>query len=270
MHMNDLINKRVKHKAWGTGIITETAAKTVTVNFNGELKKFVYPDAFKCFLAFEEDNLQEAADSLLEEKQRKEKELREREERERILAEKRREIDRLKQEKRKKSGRKEIRRGNPAFRCERVFTGDGIVRAGADSRGNTRRFKGLEANRLAILTAAGAGLSEADRRIFGVFLIDDVFEGNVYREGFVKSSPKYRINLSSREARALRFWDYYRMTSPGSPAKWGAGLFRDMDDKTAARLLLDIMDLKKGTEEEKTASEMYDYFYRIHKYTIEA
>ncbi|MGN0162750.1 MAG: hypothetical protein ACI4EA_04085 [Candidatus Ornithomonoglobus sp.] len=264
--MEELINKRVIHKLWGTGVITEASGKAVKVDFNGEIKKFVYPDAFKRFLVFEENNLQEKTDNLLEERNKREAEEKEAEERARRLAQKLQQLEKFRKEKEKRSGRREVRHDNPAFRCESVFTGDGVIRAGADSRGKARRFRGLEANKLAILTAAGMGIGESNRMILEVFLIDDVFEGNEYREGFVKSSPKYRIRLTGEEASRLRFWDYCK--SAGM-VKWGTGLFRDVDDKTAAKLLEDIVRIKKDTEAEDTAKELYDYFYKIHKYTIE-
>ena len=264
--MEELINKRVIHKSWGTGVITDASGKTVTVDFNGNLKKFIYPDAFKRFLVFEENNLQEKTDNLLEEKNNRQAAAKEAEERQRRIEQKLQQLERLRMEKEKKSGRKEVRHQNPAFRCESVFTGDGIIRAGSDSRGKARRFRGLETNKLAILTAAGSGVGEANRIIIEVFLIDVAFEGNEYREGFIKSSPKYRVRLSSEEAAELRFWDYFKS---GGTAKWGTGLFRDVDDETAAKLLRDIVKLKKNTDAEAAATELYNYFYRIHKYTIE-
>ncbi|MGN0182585.1 MAG: hypothetical protein ACI4DP_09300 [Candidatus Ornithomonoglobus sp.] len=264
--MEELINKRVIHKLWGTGVITEVFDKAVKVDFSGEIKKFIYPDAFKRFLVFEENNLQKKTDNLLEEKNNQKAAAKEAQERERRIAQKLQELEKFRREKEKRSGRKEVRHQNPAFRGESVLIGDGVIRAGADSRGKARRFRGLETNKLAILTAAGSGVGEANRIILEVFLIDVAFEGNEYREGFVKSSPKYRIRLSSEEASRLLFWDYFK--SAGT-TKWGTGLFRDVDDKTAAKLLADIVDLKKDTDAEAAARELYNYFYRIHKYTIE-
>lgn len=267
--MEELINKRVVHKSWGTGVITEASGKAVKVDFNGEVKKFIYPDAFKRFLVFEENNLQEKTDNLLEEKNKRKAEAKEAKERERRITQKLQQLEKIRLEKEKRSGRKEVRHQNPAFRCESVFIGDGVIRAGTDSRGKARRFRGLETNTLAILTAAGSGIGESNRMIIEVFLIDAAFEGNEYREGFVRSSPKYRIRLSSEEASGLRFWDYYKPVNTSGTAKWGTGLFRDVNDKAAARLLEDIAELKKNTEDEETARELYNYFYRIHKYTIE-
>ncbi len=268
--MEELINKKVIHKSWGTGVITEVSDKAVKVDFRGEIKKFIYPDAFRKFLVFEENNLQQKTDNLLEEKNRRRAEVKEAEERERRIAQKLLQLEKIRQEKAKKSGRREIKHENPAFRCESVFIDDGVIRAGVDSRGKARKFRGLEANQLAILTAADAGVGEANRMIFEVFLIDIVFEGNEYREGFVRSSPKYRIRLSSEEASGLRFWDYYKPVNASGSAKWGTGLFRDVDNKTAARLLKDIAELKKDTAAATVAKEMYEYFYKIHKYTIES
>lgn len=43
-------NLRVKHKAFGEGVITEHVGNYITVRFDTAEKKFVYPDSFEKFL----------------------------------------------------------------------------------------------------------------------------------------------------------------------------------------------------------------------------
>jgi len=42
----DLLNKRVTHKTFGEGNIVEQDDSFITIDFNNDLRKFVYPDAF--------------------------------------------------------------------------------------------------------------------------------------------------------------------------------------------------------------------------------
>ncbi|MBQ8974992.1 MAG: hypothetical protein IJ072_04625 [Oscillospiraceae bacterium] len=46
----DIYGQKVIHKVFGTGVISDLANATVTVDFNGEAKKFVYPQAFNGYL----------------------------------------------------------------------------------------------------------------------------------------------------------------------------------------------------------------------------
>jgi hypothetical protein len=283
--MKELINKRVRHKSLGSGIIADAKEKSIEVDFNGVLKKFIYPDAFKKFLVFEEDNLQEETDNLLEEKRKKAEEIRASEERERSLAERMQLMEKMRLDREKKAGRRSIKITNPAFKCTpctgksggigmcTICSKDGepknsVLRAGIDSHGKPKRMKSIEPNSLAVLTSVCPEFREEERMIFSVFLVDETFLGNEYREGFVKSSPKYRVDLTSREAFGMRFYDYYKPETSGS-VKWGAVAVKSIDDKTAANILKAIAELKVGTESETAAKELYDYFYRTHKYTIE-
>ena len=54
----DINGQTIRHRAFGSGVITKLAAGTVTVSFAGEEKKFIYPDAFKDFLVMDDKSLQ--------------------------------------------------------------------------------------------------------------------------------------------------------------------------------------------------------------------
>lgn len=63
----DLINQRVLHKTYGTGIIVTQIKEYIEVNFDAicEIKKFPYPSCFEKFLKLEDDSLQSAIESKL-------------------------------------------------------------------------------------------------------------------------------------------------------------------------------------------------------------
>ena len=43
----DMLGRKVNHKVFGCGTITELTSAYLTVNFGDSEKKFVYPDAFE-------------------------------------------------------------------------------------------------------------------------------------------------------------------------------------------------------------------------------
>ena len=55
----NLIDETVTHKVFGEGQIVEQDDKTITVDFEEDVKKFVYPDAFKTFIMLQDRDLSE-------------------------------------------------------------------------------------------------------------------------------------------------------------------------------------------------------------------
>ena len=54
----DLLNLKVRHKVFGSGIVTDVNGEYLTVQFESKEAKFVYPDAFENFLIAEDDAVQ--------------------------------------------------------------------------------------------------------------------------------------------------------------------------------------------------------------------
>ena len=72
--MKEILNKKVIHKIFGCGIVTEVEDEDkITINFekSSEIKKFQYPDVFEEFLKFEDEQLQESSLKLIQEKREK-------------------------------------------------------------------------------------------------------------------------------------------------------------------------------------------------------
>lgn len=55
----DLIGLKVKHTAFGTGVITELEGNYITIKFSEKTSKFIYPDAFEKFVKAEDVAVQQ-------------------------------------------------------------------------------------------------------------------------------------------------------------------------------------------------------------------
>lgn len=116
---------------------------------------------------------------------------------------------------------------------------------------------------LAVLTTVKPNMDEANRKIFAVFLIDEVFEGDEIECGYVTAHPQYRLELSLKDANELSFWDFYKNQNSDKP-KWGQGVFRYLFDSQAEKILQKICSIKSGTPDGILAEEMLQQFRRTH------
>lgn len=121
----------------------------------------------------------------------------------------------------------------------------------------------VQVNSLAILTTRVPYAPEKDRFVFGVFLVDEAYEGDNREEGYVTTSSKYKLSLSLEEAKKILFWNYYHNENAPEKAAWGQGLHRYITDVQAACILRDIAQIKANTSEQKLAIEFLDYFCNI-------
>lgn len=138
----------------------------------------------------------------------------------------------------------------------------GFVLTG-DNKQKPMKLSKVQVNSLAVLTTREPYEPETKRFIFGVFLVDEAYEGDNRDEGYVTTSSKYKIGLSKEEAKSIKFWNYYRNENAPERIAWGKGLHRYITDIQAASILNDIADLKIGTEDEELAQEFLTYFCRI-------
>lgn len=54
----DLLNIKVKHKAFGQGVITEVSGNYLTIKFAAKESKFLYPDSFEKFIVADDASVQ--------------------------------------------------------------------------------------------------------------------------------------------------------------------------------------------------------------------
>ena len=113
----------------------------------------------------------------------------------------------------------------------------------ADGNHKGRRIGNATRDSLAVLTTEFP--KDKQRYIFGVFITGTVDEGDEGQSGYVKALGDFKIELTPEETRKMPFWKYYKNKN-GDEARWGTGLYRYIKDTVAARILADIVELKKG------------------------
>src|SRR5699024_4784515 len=90
-----LINKKVTHKVFGEGNIIEQDDSIITIDFDKDLKKFVYPDAFQSFITLNDEKIAEVFEEVFSKRMKEEEARQERleeERRQRALEQERRDL----------------------------------------------------------------------------------------------------------------------------------------------------------------------------------
>jgi hypothetical protein len=143
----------------------------------------------------------------------------------------------------------------------------GIVQNG-ERKGEPMKLHQVQRNSLCVLTTRNPSSCENERYIFGVFLVDDTYEGDGNDEGYVSTTSKYKLKLSPKEAQKMLFWNYHaNINNPETPA-WNSGLHRYYQDDVAVQILRDIVEIKKATDDYILAKEFLDYFCEINRVDI--
>lgn len=88
----------------------------------------------------------------------------------------------------------------------------------------------VQINSLTILTTRVPNAPEKDRFVFGVFLVDEAYEGDNRDEGYVTTSSKFKLSLCLEEATEILFWNYYHNENAPEKVAWGQGLHRYITD----------------------------------------
>lgn len=138
----------------------------------------------------------------------------------------------------------------------------GIVQKGV-RKNEPMKLHEVQKNSLCVLTTGYPKASETERLIFAVFLVDEAYEGDDQKEGYVATKSKYKLKLSLEESKQMLFWNYHRNPKNTEVAVWRSELPRYFDDNEAIQILTDIVALKKGTKDENLAIEFMDYFIKV-------
>lgn len=91
---------------------------------------------------------------------------------------------------------------------------------------------------IAIITTRLPGDSEADRKIVGLYKIDNV-SAKDGEEDIVTADASFKISFPEEEAKELFFWDFYKNTNTNK-CTWNQGLFRYMSDLQVAQILFAV------------------------------
>lgn len=103
------------------------------------------------------------------------------------------------------------------------------------SDGSPFPMRYIEPNRVAIFTTVFPYEKEAERKIVGVMLINQIDEAN----NKIYGSSVTGLRLSLNTARALNFWEYYKNSKP-EDIKWSQKRFRYLSNEQSAAILHDI------------------------------
>lgn len=252
----NLVGQAIKHNAFGNGIITDFSENTVTVCFSQGDKKFLYPDAFARFLIFKDKKAQLHIDAVLN------KRLREENAAKQLIKEEQDRLERIRT-------LKIIPNSQAAFQLDSKQIDDcfttGTVSTGhylsGYSKGEPRIPKRLRLNSACVLTELPKNASEKERRIVGVFMVRDDFDGSLCRDGIIESHQELKIRLNPKESSL--FWDYFDPKE--AVQSWGNIVFKYFSNITMQRILLDIKNARRGKPNEQLADSFYNYFCEVNR-----
>lgn len=145
----------------------------------------------------------------------------------------------------------------------RNWTVMGGTHHNGDRDGETIPFKRTKPNTLCVMTTRNPQDTEADRCIFGVYLIISADPGDEWTWGSAEAHPKYRLALTPSEASHMLFWKYYFNSINSDNPRWGTGLHRYQSDVQCAQILRDIVEIKSGTTDDDLAREFFTHYCNL-------
>ncbi len=269
----NLINKKVTHKRFGTGIIVKQNDSNIEIHFESENKMFVYPDVFGTHLTLHDESDAKSLDEIIQKKEDEQKEEESKKVEEKKLQRKKREL-RLEHEKLMKHHKLhsesqmvfwcDTEEQNSSFSEWKVFSG--AIKSGTN-KGKPNKPIRLHQNSAVLLTAVDTGIPEQGRRILGVYMVNEDFVGKLCEDGYIPAHSKYRIQLTEQESDQLLFWKYYVNEKSPEKMTWNTGKYRYFDNLWMAQILLDIISLKSDPTERELAQQFFEHFCKMNQIT---
>lgn len=267
----NLINEEITHKVFGEGNIVDHEGSTITVDFNEEIRKFVYPDAIGKFIKLNDPN---TAKTFMKIMTKREEELKEQE---RIREEARIQQE-LEEQRRERLKNLKIHESSQIVfwldeeEQQHVLTdfavSTGLIQSGKN-KGQPNKAARLRPNSASLLTARGQDQAEEERRILGLYMVSETFSGDLSEDGMVPAHTDYRITLTEEESAKMLFWNYYINKSFPERIAWNSGKFRYYDNVWTAQILKDIIALRTDEESIKEAESFLEYFCRMNVIDID-
>lgn len=266
----NLINEEITHEVFGKGQIVEHEGSIVTIKFDTDTKRFVYPDALGQFIILKDEETAKSLEKVFVEREREEAALeKEREEeRERLALEQQRKDD-LKNNRIHESS--QVVFWLDEEELENVFTdwevSTGEVQSGVN-KGQPNRAARLGSNSAGILTSRSSDQEETERKILGIYMVNELFTGNLGKDGMVPSHEEYRIELTDEEAEKMLFWNYYINKNYPHRMTWNSGKFRYLDNIWTAQILKDIIAMRTDEEQVQEATRFLEYLCKMNAIDI--
>ncbi len=258
----NLINEEITHKVFGEGNIVDHEESIITIDFNEEIKKFVYPDAFRKYITLNDQNTAKAFKEVFLIREQKEEALE-------LKREEEKEQQALEQQRKEKLKNHRIHESSQIVfwldeeEQQNVFVdwqvSTGKVQSGKNE-GQPNRAARLSANSAGLLTARRADQPETDRMILGLYMVNETFSDNLSDVGMVPSHAEFRIEFSDQEREQMLFWNYYIDKNYPQRTSWNSGKFRYFDNVSMAQILKDIIALKTDKEQIEEAENFLEYF----------
>ncbi|MFS0820373.1 malate synthase [Bacillus sp. 1P02SD] len=267
----NLINKKVTHKRFGMGSIVNHNDSSIEVHFDSENKKFVFPDVFEKHLKLHDKNIANSLEKMIQEKEAERKQEEWKKEEEKKLYRKKLEL-RLEHEKLMKNHKLhpesqmvfwcDPEEQNTSFLEWKVFSGE--IKSG-NNKGKPNKPIRLHQNSAVLLTSVDPGMPEKDRRILGVYMVDEGFIGKLCEDGNIPAHSEYRLQLTEQESDQMLFWDYYVNEKFPHKMTWNTGKYRYFDNSWMAQILLDIISLKSDPKERELAQQFFEHFCKMNQ-----
>lgn len=266
----DLINEEITHKVFGEGNIIAQDGSFVTVDFNEDIKKFVYPDAFGQYMTLNNQEIAKSFETILKKNEKKEALL----EKKRVEKRAQLELERRRQDMLRNLQIHESSQivfwldeeeQQSVFTDWHAFTG--TVQSGND-KGHPNRAARLRPNSAGLLTARETNQEETERRILGIYMVDDTFAGNLSDDGIVPAHAEHRIELTEEESEKMLFWNYYINKNHPHRTTWNSGKYRYFDNVWTAQILKDIIALRTDEKEIKAVENFLEYFGQMNAIDI--
>lgn len=261
----NLINEEITHKVFGEGNIVDHEESIITIEFNEDIKKFVYPDAFGEFITLNDQSTAKTFEKVFLKREREEEALE-------MKREKEREQQALEQQRQEKLKNQRIHESSQIVfwldeeEQQNIFVdwqvSTGKVQSG-DNKGQPNRAPRLRPNSAGLLTARESDQPETERLILGLYMVNEMFSGNHSDDGMVPSHAEFRIELTDQEAQQMPFWNYYINQNHPHRTSWNSGKYRYFDNVWTAQILKDIIALKTDEEKIKEAQNFLEYFCQM-------
>jgi hypothetical protein len=267
----NLINEEITHKVFGVGSIVEQNESIITIDFNDFIKKFIYPDAFEKFIKLNDRNTAKSLQKIFA-KEAMKREALEREE-EAIRTQRA-----LEQQRREKLKNLKIHESSQVVLSldeeeqQRVFidwqASAGTVQNGVN-KDQPNKVARMLPNSACLLTARGKDQPETERRILGLYMVNETFIGDLSHDGVIPSHAEFRLKLTDQEAANMLFWNYYMNKSFPQRTTWNSGKYRYFDNVWTAQILKDIIALRTDEEKIKEATSFLEYFCQMNVFDID-
>lgn len=257
------------------GSIVKHNESSIEINFASENKLFVFPDVFGKHLKLHDPSAATILEGIIQKKENERKVIELQKEEERQLQRKKQEL-RLEHEKLMKHFKLHPE-SQMVFWCDTVEKGSsfsewrvfsGVVKSGND-KGKPNKPIRLHQNSAVLLTEKNSSVTGEERRILGVYMVNEDFIGKLCENGYIPAHTKYKLQLTEQESSALPSWDKYIDEKSSKKPSWNTGKYRYFNNSRMAQILLDIVSLKSDPKEHALAQQFLKHFCKMNKIIVQ-